>query len=178
MAKVLILFSSIDGHTIKIANKIKDILLDNDCEINIMSVDSCATIDTKYDFILIGASIRYGDYRKGLYNFINRNKFVLEHTKTAFFSVSATARKVGKDNPETDRYVQKLKTKSGWYPDFVAIFAGVINYPKYRFFDRMMIRFIMFLTHGPTDSSSTFEFTDWNKVSSFGIQLSSNLKNS
>jgi menaquinone-dependent protoporphyrinogen oxidase len=178
MAKILILFSSVDGHTFKIANKIKNILASNDHEIDIISVDDYPMINTDYDFILIGASIRYGNYRKSLYRFINDNISVLKNVKTAFFSVNATARKAGKDNPETDRYVQKFKTKSGWNPDFVAIFAGVIDYPKYSFFDRMMIRFIMFLTHGPTDSSSTFEFTDWRKVDSFGIQLSSNLKHS
>jgi menaquinone-dependent protoporphyrinogen oxidase len=34
-----------------------------------------------------------------------------------------------------------------------------------------MIRFIMWMTKGPTDTSATFEFTDWNKVDDFAAQL-------
>jgi menaquinone-dependent protoporphyrinogen oxidase len=31
-----------------------------------------------------------------------------------------------------------------------------------------MIRLIMRITHGPTDTSRSYEFTDWAKVEAFG----------
>ena len=34
-----------------------------------------------------------------------------------------------------------------------------------------MIRFIMWMSKGPTDSSKVFEFTDWKKVESFGKKV-------
>ena len=46
-----------------------------------------------------------------------------------------------------------------------------IDYPSYTFFDRFMIRFIMWMTKGPTDPKGTFEFTDWAKVDEFGYMV-------
>ena len=64
--------------------------------------------------------------------------------------------------------MKKFLKLSGWQPDKLAVFAGRIDYPSYRFFDRLMIRFIMLITKGPTDTSQTYEFTDWVKVDEFG----------
>ena len=60
-----------------------------------------------------------------------------------------------------------------WRPDQLAVFAGKIDYPKYGFIDKHMIRFIMWMTKGPTDISGKFEFTDWNAVEDFAERLSS-----
>ena len=49
----------------------------------------------------------------------------------------------------------------------VAVFAGKIDYKKYRFWDKQMIRLIMWMTNGPTDPASEIEFTDWKKVDEF-----------
>jgi menaquinone-dependent protoporphyrinogen oxidase len=37
--------------------------------------------------------------------------------------------------------------------------------------DRTMIRFIMWMTKGPTDPTAVVEFTDWSRVEAFGAQL-------
>jgi len=48
------------------------------------------------------------------------------------------------------------------------VFAGRIHYARYRFWDRQVIRFIMWLTKGPTDPATDIEFTDWAQVDAFG----------
>ena len=53
----------------------------------------------------------------------------------------------------------------------MGVFAGKIDYPKYKFFDKYMIRFIMWMTNGPTNISESFEFTDWSKVDDFAKDL-------
>lgn len=45
----------------------------------------------------------------------------------------------------------------------LAVFAGRIDYQKYRFRDRQMIRLIMWMTKGPTDPKTNIEFTNWNQ---------------
>ncbi|MDH3433649.1 MAG: menaquinone-dependent protoporphyrinogen IX dehydrogenase, partial [Gammaproteobacteria bacterium] len=55
-----------------------------------------------------------------------------------------------------------------WQPQNLAVFAGKIDYPRYGFIDRQMIRLIMWITKGPTDPTTTIEFTDWSKVEDFG----------
>jgi menaquinone-dependent protoporphyrinogen oxidase len=50
----------------------------------------------------------------------------------------------------------------------LAVFAGKLDYPIYTFLDRQVIRFIMWMTKGPTDPQAVVEFTDWKKVDDFG----------
>jgi menaquinone-dependent protoporphyrinogen oxidase len=52
------------------------------------------------------------------------------------------------------------------------VFAGKLDYPKYGFWDRTIIRFIMWMTRGPTDSTTVVEFTDWREVDAFGLAIS------
>ena len=89
----------------------------------------------------------------------------------AFFSVNVVARKPEKITPETNPYMQKFLLKTSWVPKKLAVFAGKIDYPKYNFVDKQMIRFIMWITKGPTNIKNTYEFTDWNKVDSFAKEL-------
>ena len=124
-----------------------------------------------YDDIIIGASIRYGKHNKDLYKFISSNKELLLNKRSAFFSVNVVARKPEKNTPETNPYIQKFLKISKWRPDKIGVFAGKVDYPKYGFFDKHIIKFIMFITKGPTDTSRSFEFTDWSKVEDFSKEL-------
>ena len=53
----------------------------------------------------------------------------------------------------------------------MSVFAGVVDYPNYKFFDKYIIRLIMYITNGPTDISKTYEFTDWEKVDEFSSSI-------
>jgi menaquinone-dependent protoporphyrinogen oxidase len=86
----------------------------------------------------------------------------------AFFTVNLVARKPEKNQPETNPYLQKFLKKLSWQPQQMAVFAGKIDYPIYGFWDRQIIRLIMWMTRGPTDPTSVIDFTDWNKVDDFG----------
>mgnify|MGYP000073578256 FL=1 len=168
MSKCLILYSTTDGHTKKICDRIAYILSKNN---NITTTLNLATFDqTKLndcDSIIIGASIRYGKHQKSLYNFINQNREILENKKNSFFTVNVVARKMEKNSPETNPYMKNFLDKSKWKPQSLSVFAGKIEYPKYGFIDKYVIRFIMWISKGPTDTTGTFEFTDWQKVDDF-----------
>ena len=62
--------------------------------------------------------------------------------------------------------------RSPWKPRLIGIFGGVLDYQRYRVFDRYAIRFIMTLTRGPTDLHTNVEFTNWDKVREFTAKLS------
>ena len=51
------------------------------------------------------------------------------------------------------------------------MFAGKVDYPKYSFIDKRLIQLIMFITKGPTDTSKSYEFTDWSKVDDFSKEI-------
>ncbi len=168
MQKTLIIYSSVDGHTKTICEKIANQAKNS--EVDILPLDADINID-QYEKIVIGASIRYGKYRKGLYNFIEKNIETLELKENAFFSVSAVARKPEKSKPENNPYFIKFLKQTNWIPKKMAVFAGRIDYPKYKFFDKYAIKFIMWITSGPIDTSKSYEFTDWNDVDTFSKNL-------
>ncbi len=100
---------------------------------------------------MIGASIRYGHHRPAVKAFIDRHQAALEARPNAFFSVDAVGRKPHKRQADTNPYVRKFLGQIRWKPQQLAVFGGKIEYPRYGFFDRNMIRLIMWITGGPTD---------------------------
>lgn len=165
--KALILYSSRDGQTYAIAsyiaNKLQETLL---CDV--VDLQQANMLDlTQYQQVMIGASVRYGRFHPALQRFVKCNVEQLNQMPSAFFAVNLTARKPEKCSPQTNAYTRKFLLSSPWQPKLCAVFAGALRYPRYRWFDRMMIRFIMKMTGGETDTSKEIEYTDWQQVERF-----------
>ena len=170
--KSLIIYSSTDGQTKKICEAIRE-NFNNKEFIEILSLEDAFHLNiNNYDQIILGASIRYGNYKSNLFKFIKNNIEILEIKNNAFFSVNVVARKKEKDTPDTNPYIKKFLKKTDWRPKKIEVFAGKVDYPNYNFFNKLVIRFIMFITKGPTDISRSYEFTDWAKVKKFSKELS------
>lgn len=168
MKKILLTYSTVDGHTKTICEKI--LSYSKTSQVDILPINSSINIKD-YDTVVIGASIRYGKYREEIFEFIKENEELLNSKDNAFFSVNVVARKENKNKPETNPYLIKFLNKISWQPKILDVFAGKIDYPKYKFLDKYAIKFIMWITKGPTDTSKVYEFTDWNRVKSFAEKL-------
>ena len=174
MSSFLIIYSSTDGHTKVICERIKNFLQDGNL-VELVSLENAKKINLfNFEKIIIGASIRYGKHSKELYKFIYLNKNILDKKQCAFFSVNVVARKPEKNTAETNPYINKFLQISKWKPNKIKVFAGKVDYPNYNFFDKYIIKFIMFITKGPTDTSQSYEFTDWSKVDDFSEELKYN----
>ena len=104
MKNTLIVYSSIDGHTKKISTKIAEYLSESN-NVDLASLLEAKTLSLKnYQQIIIGASIRYGNYRKDLFEFIEKNLDDLNEKENAFFSVNVVARKSEKNTAESNPY--------------------------------------------------------------------------
>jgi len=168
MAKILIVYSTTDGHTRKISRRLQGMIENQGNQVTVISVDDASGIDLKpFDKIVIGASIRYGKHSPKIYEFIKENAQTLGSKSNAFFSVNVVARKPEKNKPETNPYLIKFLKQISWKPKTLAVFAGKIDYQKYSHLDRFMIRLIMWMTKGPTDPKANIEFTNWNDVEEF-----------
>jgi menaquinone-dependent protoporphyrinogen oxidase len=175
MAKILIIYSTTDGHTREICRRLKQIIEEQGHEVTLKSVEDEPDFDMKpFDKVVLGASIRYGKHSRKVYAFVKRYEQILDSKPNAFFSVNVVARKPGKNKPDTNPYLKKFLNQISWRPKTLAVFAGKIDYQKYRFWDRQIIRLIMWITKGPTDPRAVVEFTDWKQVESFG-QLVGNM---
>ena len=169
MARVLILYSTTDGHTVEICRRIKQTVETQGNYVELLNIKDSPDLDgDSFDKVVIGASIRYGKHQPVVSEFIKNNQAQLERHPNAFFSVNVVARKPEKNQPDTNPYLVKFLKQIDWTPQRLAVFAGRIDYPSLGFLDKHMIRLIMWITKGPTDPTLTVEFTDWDKVEEFG----------
>ncbi|WP_319241259.1 menaquinone-dependent protoporphyrinogen IX dehydrogenase [uncultured Propionivibrio sp.] len=172
MAGVLILYSTTDGQTLRICQRVQQRIVAAGQEATLVSIDDAATVALeRFDKVVIGARIRYGKHQPQVFAFIRKHFDRLQSMPTAFFSVNIVARKPEKNRAETNPYVRKFFKRTPWAPTLVDVFAGKLDYPRYRFFDRLMIRFIMWMTKGPTDPTVVVEFTDWSRVEAFAEKI-------
>jgi len=173
LAKLLLIYSTTDGHTREICERLLQFITDSGHEVTLSPIDRACKIDLQpFDMIILGASIRYGKHNKEVYDFIADNTQVLTAKPNAFFSVNLVARKAEKRQPDTNPYLRKFLREISWKPRHVEVFAGKLDYPRYGFWDRQMIRLIMWMTKGPTDPSAVIDFTDWSQVEAFGRRVS------
>ncbi|WP_261644060.1 menaquinone-dependent protoporphyrinogen IX dehydrogenase [Erwinia mallotivora] len=169
--KALILYSSRDGQTREIASYIANQLKEK-LECDVFNISHAGNIEwSKYDRVLIGASIRYGHFHPKLMAFIKLHLAELRQRPSGFFSVNLTARKPEKRTPQTNAYTRKFLLQSPWQPDCCTVFAGALRYPRYGFFDRVMIQMIMRLTGGETDTTKEVDYTDWDQVGRFAHEF-------
>jgi len=173
MPELLLLYSTTDGHTHHICERLAEVTRAEGCaSTRVMPLAQCRADDiAAAERLVIGASIRYGKHQSEVAQFVTAHQALIEARPNAFFSVNVVARKPGKDRPETNPYLQKWLRTVRWKPQRLEVFAGRIDYPRLNWADRTMIRFIMWITHGPTDPGGVFEFTDWARVQAFGRLL-------
>jgi menaquinone-dependent protoporphyrinogen oxidase len=172
MRHIVFIYSTVDGHTLEICERLAKVVEDGGFVADLVRLTPGSTIDLEaFDQVVIGASIRYGKHRPEVEQFIRDNIEAIEARHGAFFSVNAVARKADKNDALTNPYVRKFFQNSVWKPSIIGIFGGKIDYSMYRFWDRTMIRFIMWMTKGPTDLNTKVDFTDWDEVEAFGKAL-------
>ncbi len=173
MAHILILYSTTDGHTLKICRHLQQVIERQSHRVTMKSVDEEPGVDiAPYDKVVVGARIRYGKHTPQVFEFARSHRQALDARPNAFFTVNVVARKPEKDSPDTNPYMRKFLARSVWRPKLLGVFAGRIDYKRYGFWDRQVIRFIMWITKGPTAPDTDVEFTDWGQVDAFARRVS------
>ncbi|MDO9554270.1 menaquinone-dependent protoporphyrinogen IX dehydrogenase [Rhodonellum sp.] len=170
--KTVIIYASVDGQTKKICDKIRNILLSENHAVEMISVNEGGIDFRHFGKIILASSIRYGKHHPKMIQLISENSEKLNEKKSIFISVNLVARKPNKNSKDTNPYVAKFLTNSTWKPAIVGIFAGMLDYEKYSFTDALMIRLIMLLTKGPIYPKGPVEYTDWDRVHTFGKEIS------
>lgn len=172
MAAILVVYATTDGHTRTICERLAA-SIDSDVDrVMLVSIEQVRSVElSAFDKIVVGASIRYGRHSPLVREFVNANSSVLAGKPSAFFSVNLVARKPDKDQPGNNPYLRKFLKQIRWRPSELAVFAGKLDYPRYGFIDRLVIRLIMLITKGPTDPATVVEFTDWRQVEAFARRV-------
>lgn len=170
--KTLILYSSRSGQTHKIASHIAALLTEKHIAADQVDLHGVDSIDlSQYQCVVIGASIRYGHFHKSLNAFVKRHYQALNAMPSVFYSVNLTARRAEKRTPQTNIYTRKFLATSSWKPELCEVFAGAVRYPQYVWYQKLMVRLIMTITGGETDTSKEIEYTDWHQVTEFASKI-------
>ena len=85
--------------------------------------------------------------------------------------VNLVARKPSRRAPDTNPYLKRTLARYRLKPAIATAFGGRLNYPKYGFFDKQIIRLIMAMTGGVADGRSDIEYTDWAQVDDFAAEV-------
>ena len=73
MKKIGIIYSTVDGHTKKICEKLKRIVEEKNLTVELVSITDFDKNITDYDTMIIGASVRYGKHNASIRKFMIDN---------------------------------------------------------------------------------------------------------
>ena len=157
VARILLLYATIEGHTERIAERIAGALRSHGHQVDVLPARADADF-SGYEAVMIGASIHYGHHPAQLRALLRKHRAALAARPGAFFSVSLSAK---------ERYLQRFLRQVEWRPEHTATFAGALQYSKYGPLKRLVMRAFVTLTGRDTDMSRDYEYTDWAAVDRF-----------
>ena len=121
--------------------------------------------------VVLVAAVRYGRHLPEADRFLAAYRSLGSPPPLAFASVNLTARKPAKTTATGNAYVRKTMARHRLTPVLAVAFAGRLDYRRYGWLDRQIIRFIMLLTRGPTDPDTCIEYTSWPAVDEFAARV-------
>ena len=126
---------------------------------------------TAASVIVLVAAVRYGKHLPEADRFLAAYRSLASPPPLALASVNLTARKPAKTTATGNAYLRKLIARHRLTPAVAVAFAGRLDYRRYGWRDRQIIRFIMLLTRGPTDPDTDVEYTSWPAVDEFAARI-------
>lgn len=162
-------YATHDGQSRRIAEHISRLLAENGIVApphNVATTPAAADL-AETSLIVLVAAVRYGRHLPEAERFLAVYRSLSAPPPLAFASVNLTARKSGKTSATGNAYLRKLIARHQLTPALAVAFAGRLDYRRYGWLDRQIIRFIMLLTGGPTDPNTCIEYTSWSAVDEF-----------
>lgn len=171
----LVFYATHDGQSRRIATRIADRLVAHGIEAAAHDLGSGLPTQaelSRASLVVLIAAVRYGQHLPQAMRFLTLYRNLSRRPPLALASVNLTARKPNKSTADNNPYLRKLIARCGNKPVLAAAFAGRLDYPLYSWLDRQIIRGIMLLTGGPTDTRTCVVYTSWNAVDEFASRLS------
>lgn len=121
--------------------------------------------------VTLVTAVRYGRHLPEGDQFLGLYRSLPTPPPLVLLSVNLTARKPGKDTADGNAYLRKSIARHRLTPALASAIAGRLDYARYGWLDRHLIRFIMKLTGGPTDLKTCVEYTPWDVVDDIGLRI-------
>lgn len=171
MARLLIVYATLEGQTEKIARRLGELAAARGHAVRVADFHALhgegwgASIDA----LILGASVHMEKHPAELQRWVRDNHAQLEALPSAFFSVSLSA---AGPRPRTiaraQQYLETFLNKTGWRPLSRASLAGALQYSKYGLLKRWMMQAIVRMAgNRDLDPHRDYEYTDWAAVERF-----------
>ena len=170
---ILIAFGSTEGHTRKIAHHVNTLIQDNG---HSSELYECGSLDEKpdigsFDAIVVAGSVHQQVHQQSLVDFVKENLSSLKSKPSGFVSVSLSI-SLEDGQAEAEEYVADFIKETGWQPAHVHMAGGAIRSLEYDYFKRFTVEHIVLKGNKmPEESAGNPEFTDWDALDSFVLEL-------
>jgi menaquinone-dependent protoporphyrinogen oxidase len=174
MANVLIVFATKEGQSGKIARYLAAAF--KACG-HVVELHDAEHDRNLLDFgrpraVIVCAPIHAEGYPRAIVRFVREHKDFLESVPSAFLSVGlAVLSKKHDGRAQTLAVVEKFVQRTGWRPQRVELVAGALPYTRYNFLIRFIMRRIVSMEGGDTDTSRDYEYTDWSALDRFAHEF-------
>jgi menaquinone-dependent protoporphyrinogen oxidase len=172
MTRILVVYATTDGHTMKVAGAIAHTLRITGAAVAVHQVGRAHCLPDGYDGVIVASPVRGGRYLKPVRRWVRAHAAALNVRTSAFVSVS-----LGILQPDP-AVQQSLKTiadtflaETGWRPTVTKAVAGALPYTRYNWFIRRVMKRIAAKAGGDTDTRRDYEYTDWQDVRTFAEQF-------
>lgn len=172
-------YATRDGQSRRIAERISLRLRESDIAAPLMDVAVTPLMPAELaaaSVVVLVAAVRYGRHLPDADRFLTAYRSLASPPPLAFASVNLTARKPAKTTATSNPYLRKIIARHRLAPALAVAFAGKLDYRRYGWLDRQIIRFIMRLTRGPTSPDACIEYTSWPAVDEFATHIADLLR--
>lgn len=170
MAKILVLYATVEGQTRKIARFIADHLQKRR---NAVTVADAADLPfdlepAAFDAVIVASPVHMNRHHGAVVHFAKKRAAALQSRPSAFISVSIHAISDDPDErEEMRRYVDDFCKDAAWLPHAVHYAAGALRFTEYDFFKRLAARRVSKEQGFATGLKDDYEFTDWTALARF-----------
>jgi|SRR5438105_4028180 len=170
MAHILVVFGTTDGQTARIARHVVGVLRAQRHRVTLVDARELGGQVSfgGIDGAIVAASVRMGKFQRKVVEFARAHRARLNMLPNAFLAVSLSAsHDTASARREVAKTLARFVAESGWSPALAVPVAGALQYSKYPFFTKLVIRLISKMAGGDTDPSRDYEYTDWNALEEF-----------
>ena len=168
MARILVLYGTTDGHTARVADVLATAMRDYGADVELADTAKANPSPDSFDAIVVAASVHAGGYQRAVRRWVRTHAEVLRNRRTAFVSVCLG---VLQHDPAVDQELKAItesfQTATGWLPGVTKVVAGAVQYTRYNWFKRLLMKRIVRKAGGDVDTSRDYEYTDWEDLRRF-----------
>lgn len=167
MKKILVAYASKYGSTAEIAEKIGEVLSQNNLNVTVLEADKVSDV-TAYDAVVLGSAVYAGSWLKDAATLLENSEKFLATKPVWFFSSGPTGEGNPVDIMHGWRFPEALeKVAERIKPRDIAFFHGKIDLDKMHFGEKLIIKALR---------AKTGDFRDWEAISVWAKQIAKALQ--